>query len=225
VTDAPDLAAPVAGWRVWFVGEDADGPSLVSPVAATVWPPRRATTASCRTGCPDPPSWSCACGLYATAHLDRLRPMFGLGTVLGCTALWGRVVEATDGWRAEHGYPLALLAPHATEARPVTSSLRAKLRMIAQRRDVPGLVAPDTATMGALAGRYAVPVRRLPAPLPIRGWPSVARCAGSVRDEAATGVAARRLGDEDAQLRFARALDDLLAAVAFGDGYAGTSPR
>jgi hypothetical protein len=40
--------------------------------------------------------------------------------------------------------------------------------------------------------------------------------AAAVRDEAARGLAARRLGDRDADARFTRAVEDMLAALQVG---------
>lgn len=113
---APDTSAVVVGWRCWDVG---DSGTLVSPLVTEVWPERLALVARCAgpfDGICVPlerlphvvPYLYCECGLYARRELPDgyARP----GGMLGCVALWGRVIEGENGWRAERGYPLVLFA-------------------------------------------------------------------------------------------------------------------
>jgi hypothetical protein len=214
VAGAPDLAAPVTGWRLWLLDSDDDGPVLTSPVATSRWPAREATTASCRAGCERPPAWECGCGLYATAHVGRLLTTgVTAGLVLGCTALWGRVVEATEGWRAERGYPLVLFAPTVDRRDRFDAQHAVLWRTLVHRPGVaPQPDPPDEATLRALARRYAVPAHPVPT-LRQAHAPRMDGPATVLRDEAARGLAARRLGDGHARRRFDRAVDDLLAAL------------
>lgn len=221
MTEAPDLASPIVGWRIWSVGVDGSGPALVSPAYSFTWPSRRATTATCAHGCVSAPGWECHCGLYAVAHVVRLLPILRIrAAVLGCTALWGRVIEATDGWRGEHSYPVVLfsLAPDAGDE-PLRSA--AMTRLTALRRVAAGCFsAPDEAVLRALGDRYAVPVHALPAgavSVLARDEEALALTA-VVRDQASRGLSSRRLGDRDAEERFRRSVDDLLALVAARDG-------
>jgi hypothetical protein len=217
VGEAPDAAIPVVGWRLWLLGGDRTAPGLVSPAVTASWPPRTAMTAACARGCTDPPGWDCACGLYATAGLERLLlSVGGDGAVLGCVALWGRVVEADDGWRAEHAYPLALLAPRR---RPLDQALEQYLspglaRMRRTRRLARGARTepPDDTTLRALGERYGVPARAVAGVLPRMPDRVVAHRAAALRDEAARGLPHRRLGDAHARYRFTRAVEDLVAA-------------
>ena len=217
MTEAPDLATPIVGWRVWLMGWDEDGPTLVSPVAPFTWLPRVATTAGCRAGCAQAPTWDCHCGLYATADLRLVAPMvISAGAILGCAALWGRVVEATDGWRGERGYPLVLFAP-TTEAgdrrRRDPSLALARIRSSRLPGSRPAGL-PGADATAALGRRYAVPAHPLPAiPRPVVWESDVAGCAIAVREEAARGLGSRRLGDRDADARFARTVDAMLAAL------------
>jgi hypothetical protein len=238
VTAAPDLAAPIAGWRVWRLEKDEGGPVLASPMKPLAWAPRRAATASCAAGCAGPPGWDCHCGLYALADLADLAGLATdhVSTVIGCTALWGRVVEATNGWRAERAYPLVLFVHRVDRAVP-TRMLAAALRL--------GTVIPDELLGGsradvcrALGDRYGVPVHELPSTRqdPLHpGDPSVrqsrrwrgtyadvvadrpsralADAAEVLRGEAGQGLAARRLGDREARRRFEGAVARLVATL------------
>lgn len=173
-----------------------------------------ATTASCRAGCERPPAWECGCGLYATAHLHRLLTTgVTAGVVLGCTALWGRVVEATEGWRAERGYPLVLFAPTAEHVDRFDAQQAALWRTLVRRPGIaPQPDPPDATTLRTLAHRYAVPVHAVPT-LRRGHAEQTDGPATVVRNEAARGLAARRLGDGHARLRFDRAVEDLLAVL------------
>lgn len=158
--DAPDLPHAVAGWRTWAVGTGPGGTRLLAPVTRALWPPGEVRTAWCRYGRHDAPAVSCRCGLYAVADLTRLTRQVTRGSVVGVTALWGRVVEAEHGWRGEHGYPVVLFAEPALSER----------------------------TRARVAARYAVAVHRLPAPLETlvrSGRETVSALAATVRDETA----------------------------------------
>ena len=136
--------------------------------------------------------------------------------ILGCAALWGRVVEATDGWRGERGYPLVLFAPTTDggdrrRRDPSLALARFRSSRLPGSRPV-GL--PVAATTAALGRRYAVPAHPLPAVPRLAVWESdVAGRAAAVRDEAARGLGARRLGDRNADARFSRTVEAMLAAL------------
>lgn len=224
--EAPDAAIPVVGWRLWLLGGDRSAPGLVSPAVTATWPPRAAMTAACARGCAEPPGWGCACGLYATAGLERLLvPYSGDGAIFGCVALWGRVVEADDGWRAEHAYPLALLAPRR---RPLDQALEQYLSPgLARVRRTRWLARggraepPDDTTLRVLGDRYGVPVHAVTGVLPRLPDHRVAHRAAALRDEAARGLPHRRLGDGHARHRFTRAIEDLVAAF---EGWSDPDP-
>jgi len=122
VTEAPDLATPLVGWRIWYVGADAAGPTLVSPVAPCTWPSRSAMTAACRHGCDEVPSWTCTCGLYAAKDID-LALVLAAGVltstspgdsmpataIVGKVELAGKVIEHDRGYRAERARVVEIL--------------------------------------------------------------------------------------------------------------------
>ncbi|GLZ49012.1 hypothetical protein Acsp06_51970 [Actinomycetospora sp. NBRC 106375] len=237
MSEAPDLASPVAGWRLWHLGQDHDGPLLVSPLRPLAWSPRRAVTATCPTGCREPPTWHCTCGLYAAADLDAVAGYVGAPAVVGCTALWGRVVEGTAGWRAARAYPLVLFVP-VGDTRPgvLDAMASASRRAVFRGRTGPLLGPLGDDVRQALGERYGVPVHALPiehlgflhpgvgavrrARRRLRTDATVAGgrtravgAADALRQEAAGGLAARRLGDRDAERRLDTAVERLLSAL------------
>ncbi|MDL5157584.1 hypothetical protein [Actinomycetospora termitidis] len=213
MTSVPDLAEPVAGWRVWDLAETREGPLLVSPLRPVFWPPRRPMTATCSRGCAPSPSLPCRCGLYAMDELPRLhRESRGQGRVVGCTALWGRVVEHAHGFRAQFAYPLLLFLLPA--GRPGVS------QRLLRRRPLPDVGYGLPAATEVSSASPAEPARRLkqhygvpvvvPSGSPADGYFPDDRLAGAVAAEAVRGLAGRREGDHTAHARFADAVEDLV---------------
>jgi hypothetical protein len=124
------------GWRQWAV--DAQGqlrpawtPWSPFPPELLLWRPDGVTEARClRLARPDrdrgaarrtpphlrTPADGCVCGLYAWRDPDTLlvapRPRWtSLPVVVGAARLGGRVVVADRGYRAQLGYPVAVLDP------------------------------------------------------------------------------------------------------------------
>jgi hypothetical protein len=216
VTDAPDVAAPVAGWRAWSLADDGAGPVLESPLVSQWWPVRAPTTATCRYGCLETPSWSCTCGLYAMADVGRLdRTLVRRVPVLGCTALWGRVVECTRGWRAERGYPLFLLVAVGAAVHLRRRALeRRALREARGIHDFSPGPESDREVTELLRRRYGVPVHLVSLDGLAAAHGAAARApARAACDEAARGLAARRFGDRAAHDRLSGAVDELLRTL------------
>ena len=120
--EAPDYAAPIVGWRVWRVVRERDTLRLLSAVYDEVWEPRREAVGEClaaRAVAPHvAPDESCSCGIYAVRDVSNAaRYLVGrndpavVHRVIGLVALWGVVVEGSDGWRASRAYPLSLWVP------------------------------------------------------------------------------------------------------------------
>ncbi|MEJ2860642.1 hypothetical protein [Actinomycetospora flava] len=212
---APDTATPVVGWRLWLLAGDPAEPELCSPAVPGVWRHRTAMTAACTRGCARSPARDCGCGLYATATPERLLAGFAEdGTVLGCVALWGRVVEADHGWRGEDGYPLVLLVSRPDPAEDYLSPSLAHARRVRRLVRAGGPAAYDDTALRTLGDRYGTPVRPVTGALAsLRHDGSVTRTAAALRDEAAGGLAARRLGDVAARRRLVRAVEDVAAVL------------
>lgn len=97
------------------------GSDLVSVVWGARWPAREAMRAGCAAHGHAWPVLDCTCGLHAARSLShalryRRRHSSGGGAVVGCVALWGHVVEAEWGWRAEFAHPLVLFSQTSVTA-------------------------------------------------------------------------------------------------------------
>jgi hypothetical protein len=124
----PDAVEPVVGWRCWRVADEPDGLVLLSAHHSLRWAPGWPAEASCAS-LHESPAGGCGCGLYAArapelavaylpTHIKetlraRQPDILGYDVVMaiGRVSLWGRVVEAEWGWRAERGYPTELYLP------------------------------------------------------------------------------------------------------------------
>jgi len=116
----PDAIEPAIGYRVWEVKKNR----LYSVVHTTLWQPHMRFEAFCQKDheIPDP---HCACGTYAAATFNRLFDMGytkekGNGlfssdgvTIAGQVNLWGGIIPADTGWRAQYAYPRKLLIPYS----------------------------------------------------------------------------------------------------------------
>ena len=102
------------------------------------------------------------CGIYATKSAEdcadylkgfysptQVRGAAVVHRILGKVALWGRVIEAERGWRAEYGYPAEIWIPPTLH--------------VASGREI-GTTRAPTLPLGRIAdllGGYGVPVRLL----------------------------------------------------------------
>src|SRR2546428_4567761 len=133
----PDVAGYAVGWRIW-TSEKPPLPACLSSLRGTRWPHRTPLIAGCRakdvlpsfdpqyrTRLHDTPDESCTCGIYAVRTeeqlvlehvgsttsaliMRQLASEFPVNHIIGKVALWGKVIEYTDGFRAENAYPLEL---------------------------------------------------------------------------------------------------------------------
>jgi hypothetical protein len=163
VSAAPDLTAPVAGFRAWRIVGDR----LMSPYIPCRWY-GRVLHAACfdanrrlqngRGWLAEPhvsPHPDCQCGIHAY-HRPGTQAYYGewLWTE-GVLACWGRIEAHADGMRAEHGRIEALALPPRNDP-----ERRGAVRSIAGRLGIP-LVGraelPDVAA--ALGGPLPVSLR------------------------------------------------------------------
>jgi hypothetical protein len=106
----PDRVGYEIGWRAWLIDEREL--LLVSVAHTTTWVPRQRLEATCSRR-HKAPEQSCACGIYAARTLGHLRTQgYHAHGVLGEVKLWGTIVEATSGFRAEFAYPSRLFLPY-----------------------------------------------------------------------------------------------------------------
>lgn len=121
---APDLVGAVEGWRVWRVSTElpkfGGAPKLYSATyGGYYWAARKACVAECEKCGENVPGEYCSCGFYSAKTFDHLMGMSyhlydaetGMIAVLGQVANWGKVIEATQGWRAQIAYPVRLWVP------------------------------------------------------------------------------------------------------------------
>lgn len=120
----PDFVGEVTGFRAWKVEWCGRVPALFSVVQQrlgldhTIWPTNRWYEARCPKGHEaDIPVEGCSCGLYAAKTVEQL---VGLNygaygddaeKVVGEVAFAGKVIEGSQGWRAEKGRIVRLWVP------------------------------------------------------------------------------------------------------------------
>lgn len=104
-SDLPLYPEAIIGWRSWAVS----GGRLTSLGFETRWPVGSELKARC-SDMPNSqhrsPQQRCGCGIYALKSLKILRRSNYFGyECFGQVALWGRIIEGEDGYRAEFAYP------------------------------------------------------------------------------------------------------------------------
>lgn len=115
----PDGIAPIEAWRMWLIwGEvTAEGPMArigSRPRPGYMWPPLIAEPAMCRREGSNhrAPASGGKCGYYglrSDSFVDMAaRRASAPYAVLGKVYLWGKVIVASKGWRAQFAYPAAL---------------------------------------------------------------------------------------------------------------------
>lgn len=168
---APDVIGTVEGWRAWRVLREpppyGTAPRLESASYNYYWAPRvkaRAECSSCADADPTSPTHvpgaHCTCGFYSAKSLDHLRsmgyhsydPESGMVCVVGQLANWGKVIEGSQGWRAEFAYPAVVYVPFEAWrlAKPLAKAYGVPVKLLnlldpgarpGEARDLPGLAA------------------------------------------------------------------------------------
>ena len=143
----PDaVGEPVYGWRTWFVIPwEEDGLRLRSFVYSFTWEPREPLHAYCkalrgkpwsREGSHEAPNEGCDCGIYALSDPEGVDRYYRDGSkttgtftrevyrARGLVALWGKVVPAEKGTRAEYAYPVRIELPAIIKGREQLLSVK-----------------------------------------------------------------------------------------------------
>jgi hypothetical protein len=169
VTFAPDYCEPIVGWRTWHAVERRGETYLTSWFHQARWTPLEPLVSVCeaprfpwfrRRPRHTAPTVDCTCGIYATTLEKAARyvlqgpsrpfwPMEVSSPVLGEVALWGDVVECTQGWRASVAYPRRLFVI-ADDRRPKAARLMHGLERYGVPVDVIAEPAPDDPEVIAL---------------------------------------------------------------------------
>lgn len=123
----PDRIGAISSWK----GLHYDGANLRSPSQTSyIWRPGVAGVAQCTRTThrdEDPPVDGCMCGLYSgktRAHQIKLGYVHNVNGVLAELMLSGRVVVATNGFRAQYGRIARLIVPDESATPEVADALR-----------------------------------------------------------------------------------------------------
>jgi hypothetical protein len=151
MSDAPDFASAVAGYRAWQLGPGGVLFPLAVP-AAPRWEPG-VNRARCFAGQGHnghgAPATHCTCGLHALHDPDDGRLKLGHPAV-GAIAAWGEIEVYAAGFRAEYAAVIALAHEPSRSTGPP-----ARLRETARRY---GVRLVSLADLEAEASEFAVPL-------------------------------------------------------------------
>jgi hypothetical protein len=152
---APDLTAPVVGFRNWRIMRDgARRGQLSSPFIPIAWPAPVLRAECRRFGCAEDlldaphaaPEPACGCGICAYhSPTTEFSKVDYLG-VSGIVTVWGRVVADDDGMRAEQ-VRIAALGLYSRWT-------RRQRQAVTEVADVLGVDVVDLTELGAAAGDY-----------------------------------------------------------------------
>src|SRR4051812_41772599 len=135
----PDEIEAWEGWRAW---KRAPHRRLGS-MSGTVWQPGRAMHAKCKRGDRHPaPDEDCTCGIYSADSLEHLMALgyaataLSTNVVIGSLSLWGTIIVADLGFRAEYAYPYKLYVPPLDwrKAKPLEDSYHVPVHIIQRRK-------------------------------------------------------------------------------------------
>jgi hypothetical protein len=121
--DVPVYPEEFFGWRGWTVDKGV----LKSINGGDIWTPGQPFEAECASGRSHKqvPWPRCTCGLYSTKTLKKLQAngYHNLGA-FGKVAIWGEIIEASDGYRSQFAYPILIYVPRLAWRRAESLSKR-----------------------------------------------------------------------------------------------------
>jgi hypothetical protein len=134
----------VEGWRAWKIDLEPPPfglpPKIYSAVWDYYWTPRKVSRAVCSKNDGHIPGEHCTCGFYSAKTLQQLKGMSysmydastGQVRVIGRVANWGKVVEGSQGWRAEKAYPIQFFLPFEAHrlATPLTEAYGVPVKLM-----------------------------------------------------------------------------------------------
>ena len=132
----PDFIGVKTGWRAFGLPKQLPdfgvSPKLFSATYHEFfWTPRQHGVALCKKCGDNCPGETCRCGFYSAKTLDHLKSLGYIDrvtlnderfSVIGEVSNWGKVIEGTQGWRAQKSYPRKLYVPF--EARYLAKPLK-----------------------------------------------------------------------------------------------------
>lgn len=124
--DLPVVPGEVLGWRAWDVHHLGSLVRLSSVSAQAHWPVADFTVATCRgqetcvRGGVRIPNSNCTCGIYSANSFEQLTRHLPYAQyrsskqqkVIGQVALSGKIIEGTQGYKAERARIAHLYFPH-----------------------------------------------------------------------------------------------------------------
>jgi hypothetical protein len=115
---------PAVGWKVWRVGQGAEGTRLRSVLYGDLWPEGEPVEAHCKRllrSEHDAPCPGCGCGIHAGRELSAWEHYLTVDAgarVFGRVLLWGATIEGRHGWRAARACPVEVFVPAEVERAP-----------------------------------------------------------------------------------------------------------
>jgi hypothetical protein len=110
--ETPLSIEPYLGWRCWRLQRIQGKLTLISVTSGEAWPAREPMRARCRRYAQHAaPALGCMCGLYAASSskaLARAHVYQHTTSVVGAIAMWGTVMEYTEGAKSSLAYPARL---------------------------------------------------------------------------------------------------------------------
>lgn len=138
----PDSIEPFVGFRAWEVRNLSLFSVTPMSKAAAIWPVGKRMEALCNHKTStnhEPPEQNCSCGIYAARTFDHLAEQRyqefmaeGPVVIAGTVWLWGKVIQASHGFRAQYAYPKRLWIPHYfwKEGREVAKEYKVKTKLV-----------------------------------------------------------------------------------------------